>query len=734
MKQHWKQPLSLLLALCLSAALLVPAVQARETAVFDAFPEPVPLADRDWERADTAAFGQALAALDAAGADAPDQTLFALWTDLDEAYQRLETAYIFCTLDYYRDATAYGDAYMGWYSLINQAFNDYTAATQALLAGSCAPLLEEALGADADVYRDMLVDTPAQMAMLEEQTALVNDYWQAITQDYRAVWNGRSFTEDAAAEAYLDGTLSDEAYGAITAEIAKARNAAAAPILAELVPLRNRYAASHGYDSYAAFAYEKIYDRDYAPADTAALYQAVKEIFVPLSRELNAVLFYRPSLDGSLLDGMTDLTQEEVLDLAAPCVEQISSEYAAVYAYMRDQDLCDIGPLDTKSSVGFTNALPAYGSAYLFNRPMGIYWDVKVLIHEFGHYADAALGPNTVLCFDTAEICSQGLELLTLPFAAQLAGAAGADAYRAAELLDMIDGVISGCLEDEFQQAVYADGGMTVPEMNRLYRQLAAEYGYQYDSPGDQAYNWVQISHTFESPFYYISYATSALSSLELLGRSLTDFDGAVDTYLSLVAQTETRGYLAALEEAGLSNPLRPDAVEQIAADTLRYLEQTLYHLPAWDLSGNWAAEAVRLCTAAGLFQGDEPFRAEAPLTQEALAALLHRLAGSPETESSPLSWAAEEALMDPAALAEPGRAVTRQELAQSLFRLFGEASSGAAPDFADWDQTAPEAAPALAWAVEAGLFQGDGAGLLRPGQPATWGATAAVLYRWMMG
>ena len=94
-----------------------------------------------------------------------------------------------------------------------------------------------------------------------------------------------------------------------------------------------------------------------------------------------------------------------------------------------------------------------------------------------------------------------------------------------------------------------------------------------YDGSGEFAYDWVWVSHNFDNPFYYISYAASALGALELYDLLCADFDAAADKYLEICGMdTEYYYYTDALEEAGLHSVFDESAYAEIAET----VEQTL--------------------------------------------------------------------------------------------------------------------------------------------------------------
>lgn len=752
--KHFRRSAALVLTLSLVFTLLLPAAQARETEFFSEFPDPVPAQAQDWEPADTAELDRILESLSAAlKKQGNEEEVLYLCAELTMTYQLMYNSYTFCMLDYYRDPTSCAEDYVKWNAAINQAYNSWLSGYQEVLNNSeYGPVLTRELGVrEAVSLLAVKPDTPEQLALLERESELVDAYWTAVTQVYETELGGRTWTEASLQE---DESLSEEEALAAELAIAQARNEAAAAIFAELVALRNEYALSKGYDNYADYAYAEVYGRDYTPEDAAVLFEAVKAEIVPLERDLAVPGFYNTALSAALLTGLEDQTQDEMLDAVEPYVGEISSEYAAVFDYMRENNLCDIGPLETKLDVGFTTELPVFSSAYLFNAPYGNYYDVKTLIHEFGHYAHFCLNfSGASRCYDVSEIHSQGLEALFLAFADDLAGEAGGDAYRAAVVGELVYAITDGCLYDEFQQAVYADGDMTVSEMNRLFRSLSEEYGYVYGADSDEAYNWVQVSHTFESPFYYISYATSALTALEILTRAAENFPAAADAYLALAAQTNVEGYRAAVEAAGFSDVFLEGAVTAIAGDLRDYANREIYDLPAFsDLEGHWAADDAYLCAACGLFQGDQAgnFLPDGPMTRAALVTTLWRLAGTPEAPArtdfadiaagawyeTAVNWAASSGVASGTGSGfDPDAPMTREQFAAMLYRFAGtpslaEGSSTVLDAYVDSSEVSQWAADAVAWAVEEGVLTGKPGERLDPSGAASRAEAAVMLAR----
>ena len=108
------------------------------------------------------------------------------------------------------------------------------------------------------------------------------------------------------------------------------------------------------------------------------------------------------------------------------------------------------------------------------------------------------------------------------------------------------------------------DFAQLTDELQEIYNEVAAEYGY--DREEGYETDWMSIPHTFDDPFYYISYAASAVPALELYGMPQSD---AVAAYM-IVSDTNPEEYYCsqALNKAGLSDVFDNAACARIAAAT----------------------------------------------------------------------------------------------------------------------------------------------------------------------
>ena len=169
-------------------------------------------------------------------------------------------------------------------------------------------------------------------------------------------------------------------------------------------------------------------------------------------------------------------------------------------------------------------------------------------------------------------------------YAGEIFGGRGGEAYTRVTLYDMLNSVLDGCLYDEFQAMAYQDPDMSVEELNRLFKQMSEEYGYVYDSGMEEDSSWVENSHNFQTPMYFISYATSALSALDLWLRYLEHPRQAKEAYLDLTALSLSLPYREAVEKVGLRDIFASETVPALAEELEARLDGEV--LPSADRQG----------------------------------------------------------------------------------------------------------------------------------------------------
>lgn len=466
------------------------------------------------------------------------------------------------TSDYAEDMTTLED--------ISTQSSDALSQTLArLLEGDYADLIRQLLGGDdlAEELEDYTETDEALLSLSKEASRKVQQYNALTLAQISVTLDGETYTMDS-----LDEIEEEALYWEVATALGKKENEQLAPILIDLIGLYNQTAELSGYDSYAELAYEG-YSRDYTPEDAQALHGAVKESIVPVYQEIGELVqsYENPDVLG-------EIDAEKLMATVGQYIGTVDADLDLSFRHMSQVGLYSIDYYTGRGD-GFTINLPQYNDAAIFMDLVGNDSDLETLVHEFGHYnagmhqKQQAL--DTGFCMDTSEIHSQGLEVLFLSCADAVYGDENAAVKKLNILYNLLDSIIQGCLQDEFQQLAYSaakDHKLTVKELNELACRLYNEYGLETQPGAKEIYSWVEIPHTYESPFYYISYATSAVNALDILSISQEDYREAADTYMRLTALPMDIPYQKALEQVGLHNTFDADTLQFIGQGVAEYV------------------------------------------------------------------------------------------------------------------------------------------------------------------
>lgn len=572
--------LAVLAAILLDGGLWGPGF-GRKAGRFSQWPMDVPAqAFTDWQERDPEESLNSLdmqltqlvqAARDRAGA----RELLSRMSEAEQTFAQIQTDQAFAQWASSRDVERFGAQHAAWNNAANRAYGLYAQTRQELLEADPGPEVRAYLGDEGDEQVPPAY-TQEQLDMLDRETELVHTYQRLLgTREERCTVTdgGVTYQESSLLAAYLDGSLSEADYQRLQETLSAAANAELGSVYLELVKLRNEFARSLGYENYAAYAYPNLYGRDYTPEEALRFCRTAMEQMAPLVASWKEAGNH-PELDAAGVDGLLyGRTEQELVDMVQPYLGKVSPELADVFAYMLDNGLLDAEALDSKAREAYTIDLPVYQSALVYLSPDDL--NLFTLVHEFGHFADTCLAPNLASCVDSAEIASQGLETLYLSFAQELVGPDYAAALRWTEVYNLLWAIMDAARLGAFELKAYTDPDITLDRLNGYYHELCVQSG-AVSASAQTTYGWELVPHLFGSPCYYVSYGTSAANALELLLRSWKDFDQGAERYLDLVAQTDTQGYVGAVEAAGLLNMLEPESLTELTRGLKEYLDQEI--------------------------------------------------------------------------------------------------------------------------------------------------------------
>ncbi len=248
----------------------------------------------------------------------------------------------------------------------------------------------------------------------------------------------------------------------------------------------------------------------------------------------------------------------------------------------------------------------------------------------------------------------------------------------------------------------------------------------------------------------------------------------AMSNHLNLTCQDTcytwtTTGGVGTITQEGVFTAADKKASGTISAaaggQTATVTVEIIYPEGYWDnpftdvKKSDWFYDSVQYVCLENLFKGmtETTFAPNTPLSRAMVATLLYRMAGQPDISgltnsfrdvasdawyARAVTWAEDAGVVTgvAAGVFSPDTSVTREQLVTMLDRyraaMGGQASdadpSACAQRFKDWNRVSGWAVDSMAWAVEAGILQGDENGAVLPGGSATRAQAAAIFQRYL--
>lgn len=520
----------------------------------------IPYADMAYERPDVEAVLARLGELTASLAEAPSfEAVMALDEEAGAAQEAFDSMNALAMLKKYHDVN---DTY--WeeeYRFLEEASVEVDLAVskfnKALMEGPYAGDYRAEVGdfVYAAMENQLLLHADAVAAYKKQRNDLAVDYNNLLA-GLTYTYEGTEYTLDdvfAADSPTLLYALWEGLYNANAEQFAD--------IYAQMVQLDKQTAETLGFESPAAMYYLS-YGRDYSPAQSQALLDEVKNSMVSLVLPL-------------LLSGFEPggAPQAETLSRMPAALESIDPELAEAWAFMQQYGLHDLDSASGKQSgIAFATEIGRYDAPFIFmNWDEADFLSTTTIMHEFGHFYDFWLRYSEVTAsgLDLAEVYSQALELLMH----QSYGTFTENAEDAAlnNLSDMaVSGVVYQAALEEFQLRVYELDSFDANILGRLWSEVQNDYGLGVtvltDANGADN-TWFRVTHLFDTPFYTVSYVTSALAALQLWSAGRDNWAAAANAYVELIHANQNQPFDDLMESAGLRSVHSPAVMRAIAED-----------------------------------------------------------------------------------------------------------------------------------------------------------------------
>lgn len=530
-----------------------------------------------------------------------------LLKNLLEQYVHMRTVFNIYSLNYYSDVSddITNQKYMDIHDTYNKMYDNLSRCCANLYEAGYSNELSDAAG--YNLTEIFLEDTDDSISdeeydkiliennrLIDEINNITNQYYNYTEEDFIVAYKNQTWV---LSDILNNPPSDDNDFKEIARLIHNKKNDVLGNIYLELIRKRNQVAKLYGYDNYTEYAYEKFYRRDYSTEDTDKIYTYVKENFSEIGNYISDEA--KSSAMYSDIYNM-DFSEEKALDTADQFFELIDPEISQRFDHLRSHHLYDMSMNTAKSGDSFMISLYDYNVPFVFISPKGDYYDFMNLIHEFGHANAEYINPSSGIydekgsAIDTSEMHSQGMEVLFTHYSKQLLGEENGRAFNQIIISNLVASILQGCLFDEFQKYAYMNSDCTLDDLNAEYRRLCWEYGIKYSDDDPYTYDWVDVSHNYTQPTYYISYASSAVSVLDLWINSMNDIDEAVENYKKIADCDKYTSYMKAAEKCGLATLFDEGALAEIAYQIEYYFDNDTIDLSyrSYDTDNNNATES----------------------------------------------------------------------------------------------------------------------------------------------
>lgn len=352
--------------------------------------------------------------------------------------------------------------------------------------------------------------------------------------------------------------------------------------LDKLIKVRNKMARKLGFSSYTDVSYIKMKRIGYGRKDVELFRNEVVKYIVPFmqvlkekqAKELGVDTIYYYDDEILFSDGGSSLmyNTEGIITKTLEMYKQVSPKIYKLFKKTIDEGLMDLESREGKSGGGITTYIPTEKVPIFVTNFNGTSRDIQVLTHEFGHsfqlYSskDLMYYENWWPTFDTCEIHSKSMELLTLPYMSLLFS--DSNKYKYEQLYNVFSEMCYICLIDEFQHVLYDNETLTTKERKQEFRKLEKKYipwkNYKDNDYLERGNTYQKKSHVFVYPFYYIDYAISDTVALQFYIESLSDREEMWGKYIDFCSLGGTYSLVEILKRNGLDSPFEKDTLKKI--------------------------------------------------------------------------------------------------------------------------------------------------------------------------
>lgn len=347
------------------------------------------------------------------------------------------------------------------------------------------------------------------------------------------------------------------------------------PLYSEFIKNSNSIAKEYGYANYYDYATDVVYQRDSTKTQREAFRAYVKKYIIPLyedSRDTFEKL--KQNMSAADLKAFAKLMTDDYDKL--PAAFSKKNYLNGYFKTLPQSGKTKMSSIFKENRYIRTDSKNARVAAFttMLDAPFCYFGpDMQssfTIIHELGHYYAAMVTGSISSPMDLNETQSHGNELLFASYLNKELPKKYRDLLIAYRLYYFSNVIIDAALMDQFEEAVYTS---SIPSSNetayfdQLMKDTMASYGLTGDESMTASMLWRWRNDGIPNPVYFLSYAVSSVSALQIYSLGLSDYQAAVKSYCALVEDSSKYDtYSALLKHAGLSTPYEEASYKDLAS------------------------------------------------------------------------------------------------------------------------------------------------------------------------
>ncbi len=433
---------------------------------------------------------------------------------------------------------------------------------------------------------------------LQTEVALLSQEYQAVSGAMMVDFEGKERTLPEMAKYLLmtDRDLRERAWRATAARRLQDKDKFEG-IFDKMRVLRQSIAANAGCANFRDYMFKAYHRFDYTPDDCKAYQHAVKDVVVPLRREIDLHRQKDMGIDRlKPWDGAVDPLGREplepfkeagqLIDGVERVFSRLDSDFAGLYRDMKGLGLLDLQSRKGKAPGGYQNTLNEARKPFIFMNAVGVDDDIRTLLHESGHAFHAYLSAHDPLVeyrhapMEFCEVASMSMELMADEFLGEFYPPR--EAKRSS--VELLEGIVSTlawvATIDAFQHWIYENPGHSPQSRREAWVRFNTEFGGGVvDWSGldeERAYFWHRQLHIFEVPFYYIEYGIAQLGALQIWSLFKDSPGDAVAFYKKGLSLGGSRPLPELFKAAGIKFDFSKDMIAPLINKVYRQWKERL--------------------------------------------------------------------------------------------------------------------------------------------------------------